>query len=93
MLMLLKFELLYHANDTCLVFQSGNVTDIEKQSDDILSNMQWYAANNLSIHIGKDETKSIDFDQRQKIKKVSKLNITFSSKAMRCIAPHARSIL
>ena len=62
---------------TCLVFQSGNVTDIEKQSDDILSNMQWYAANNLSIHIGKDETKSIDFDLRQKIKKVSKLSIIY----------------
>ena len=62
---------------TCLVFQSGNVTDIEKQSDDILSNMQWYAANNLSIHIGKVETKSIDFDLRQKIKKVSKLSIIY----------------
>ena len=78
MLMVVKFELFSHANDTCLVFESRNVMDIDKQPDEYFGDMQWYAANNLSIHIREDETKPIHRALKQKIKKVPKLSIIYN---------------
>ena len=49
---------------------------IEKQSD--FANMQWYAANSLSIHMGENETKSINCASKQKIKKVPELSSNYN---------------
>ena len=40
MLMVVKCNLLLYADDTCLVFQSKNVKDIEKQLNEDFANMR-----------------------------------------------------
>ena len=46
------------ADDTCIVFQHINVTEIEKQLlRDFSSLCSWFADNRLSLHFGKNQTK------------------------------------
>ena len=60
--MAVKCNLFLYANDTCLVFQSKNVQDIEKQLNEDFANIcDWFVDNKLSIHFGEDKTKSILF--------------------------------
>ena len=65
-----------YADDSCLVFQGKDVMEIEKQlNGDFKSICEWFADNRLSIHFGKDKTKSILFASKRKIKKIPKLKI------------------
>ena len=66
------------ADDTCLVFQSKNVKDIEKQLNEDFANIcDWLVENKFSIKFGEDKTKSILFASRRKIKNLQKLDIHF----------------
>ena len=67
--MAVKCNLFLYADDTCLVFQSKNVKDIEKQLNEDFANIcDWFVDNKLSIHFGEDKTKSILFASKHKIK-------------------------
>ena len=51
--MAVKCDLFLYADDTCLVFQSKNVKDIEKQLNEDFSNIcDWFVDNKLTIHFG-----------------------------------------
>ena len=55
MLMAVKCDLCLYADDTCLVFQSKNVKDIEKQLNEDFGNIcDWLVDNKLSIHFGEE---------------------------------------
>ena len=78
--MAVKCNLILYANDTCLVFQSKNVKDIEKQlNEDSAHICDWFVDNKLSIHFGEDKTKSILFASKSKIKKLPKLEIIYNN--------------
>ena len=75
-----KCNLFLYANDICLVFQSNYVKDIKKQLNKDFSNIcDWFVDNKLSIHFGEDETKSILFTFKSKIKKIQKLEFIFNN--------------
>ena len=66
----LKCNLLLYADDTCLVYQHNDITDIEKQlNKDFESIGDWFV-NKLSIDFGDDKIESILFATKFKIKKV-----------------------
>ena len=67
--MAVKCDLFLCADDTCLVFQSKNVKNIEKQLNED------FVDNKVSIHFGKGKTKFILFASKRKIKKLQKLEI------------------
>ena len=78
--MAVKCNLFLYADDTCLVFQSKNVKDIEKQLNEDFANISgWLVNNKLSIHFGEDKTKSILFATKRKIKKLRKLEIIYNN--------------
>ena len=78
--MAVKCNLFLYADDTCLVFQSKNVKDIEKQlNEDFAHICDWFVDNRLSIHFGEDKTKSILFASKSKIKKLQKLEIIYNN--------------
>ena len=78
--MAVKCNLFLYADDTCLVFQSKNVKDIEKQlNEDFAHICDWFVDNNLSVHFGEDKTKSIRFASESKIKKLQKLEIIYNN--------------
>ena len=55
-----KSNLFPYADDSGLVFKGNDVIEIEKQlSKDFKNIRQWFVDNILSIHFGKDKTKSI----------------------------------
>ena len=75
-----KCNLFLYADDACLVFQSKNVKDIEKQLNEDFAHMcDWFVDNKLSIHFGEDKTKSILFASKSKIKKLQKLEIIYNN--------------
>ena len=77
--MAVKCDLFLYADDTCLVFQSKNVKDIEKQLNEDFANIcDWFVDNKLSIHFGEDKTKSFLFASKCKIKKLQKLEIIYN---------------
>ena len=78
--MAVKYNLFLYADDTCLVFQSKNVKDIEKQLNEDSENMcDWFVDNKLSIHFDEDKTKSILFVSKLKIKKLQMLEIIYKN--------------
>ena len=78
--MAVNCNLFLYADDTCLVFQSKNVKNIEKQLNEDFANMcDWLVDNKLSIHSGEDKTKSILFAPKRKIKKFQKLEIIYNN--------------
>ena len=78
--MAVKCDLFLYADDTCLVFQSKNVKDIEKQLNKDFANIcDWFVDNKLSIHFGEDKTKSILFASKRKIRKLQKLEIIYNN--------------
>ena len=78
--MAVKYNLFLYADDTCLVFQSKNVKDIEKQLNEDSANIcDWFVDNKLSIHFVEDKTKSIVFASECKIKKLQKLEIIYNN--------------
>ena len=57
-----------------------HVTEIEKKlNNDFINLCEWFLDNKLSIHFGEDQTKSILFGSKHKLRKVGKLNITYQS--------------
>ena len=80
MLMAVKCDLCLYADDTCLVFQSKNIKDIEKQLNKDFANIcDWFVGNKLSIYFGEDKTKSIFFASKRNIKKLQKLEIMYNN--------------
>ena len=79
MSMAVKCNLFLYADDTCLVFQSKNIKDIEKQLNKDFANISdWFVDNKLSIHFGEDKTKSILFAFKRNIKKFQKLEFIYN---------------
>ena len=63
-------KLLLYDDDTCLMFQHKDITEIELALNESFSMLcDWFVDNKLSIHFGEDQTKSILFGSKQKIKK------------------------
>ena len=78
--MAVKCNLLLYADDTCQVFQSKNVKDIEKQLHEDFANIcDWFVDNKLSLHFGEDKTKSILLASKHNIKKLQKLEIIYNN--------------
>ena len=71
-----KCELLLYGDNTCLIFQHSDITEIEIQLNKNISIIcDWFVDNKLNIHFGEDKTKSILFSSKRKIEKASTLNI------------------
>ena len=78
--MAVKCNLFLYADDTCLVFPSKNVKDIEKQLNEDFTNIwDWFIDNKLSIHVGEDKTKSIPFASKRKIKKLNRIEMIYKN--------------
>ena len=72
-------ELLLYADDTCLIFQHKDITEIESALNKNFSMLcDWFVDNKLSIHFGEDKTKSVLFGSKHKIKKSKPLNIQYN---------------
>jgi hypothetical protein len=73
-------DLFLYADDSCLIYQSKNVTDIENKLNTCFSNIcDWFVDNKLSIHFGEDKTKSILFAPKRISSKLAKLNIVYNN--------------
>ena len=69
-------DLLLYADDSCLVYEGGNINEIEnKLNKDFNSLCDWFVDNKLSIHFGEDKTKSILFGTNRKLKNIRELDI------------------
>ena len=67
---------LLYADDTCIVFQHKNVTEIEKQLlRDFSSLCDWFVDNKLGVYFGQDKTKSISFGAKHKLRNAKALNV------------------
>ena len=66
-----KCDLFLYADDTCLVCQHKDINRIENQlNGDFCNICDWFVDNKLSIHFGKDKTKSILFAFKFKRKNI-----------------------
>ena len=73
-----KSNLFLYADDSCLVFQGKDVIEIEKQLKEDFTNIcEWFVDNRLSIHFGEDNTESILFASKRKIKRVPTIKIKY----------------
>ena len=71
-------ELLLYADDTCLIFQHKDITEIETALNKNYSMFcDWFVDNKLSIHFGEDKTSSILFGSKHKIENSKPLNIQY----------------
>ena len=60
-----------YAEDTCIFYQHEKVKKIENfLNKEFLSLCQWFIDNKLSIHIGKDKTKSILFSKTRALREI-----------------------
>ena len=82
-----KCDLFLYADDTCLTFQHENMKEIEDQLILNFSSLfDWFIDDKLSIHLGKDKTKSILFGTKLNIKRAEPLNILYGNiKINQCI--------
>ena len=70
---------LLYADDTCIVFQHKNATEIEKQLLRCFSSLcDWFIDNKLSVHFSQDKTKSILFGTKHKLRNAKALNIVYN---------------
>ncbi|XP_057316760.1 uncharacterized protein LOC130657775 [Hydractinia symbiolongicarpus] len=100
---LVQCDLFLYADDSCLLFQHKDITEMENALNTDFSNLcDWFVDNKLSIHFGEDKTKSILFASRGKIKKAEKLNISYNGveikqhtkvKYLGCIFDQSLSVL
>ena len=73
-------DLFLYADDSGLVFQHKNISNINQQLNKDFHNIcLWFIDNKLSIHFGEDKTKCILFASKQKIKHAGKLEISFNN--------------
>ena len=71
-------DLYLYADDSCLLFQHKDVTEIKKRLTKDFSNIcDWFVDNKLSIHFGEDKTKSILFSSKRNLKLVEELDIRY----------------
>ena len=71
-------DLYLHADDSCLLFQDKNVTEIKKQLTKDFSNISdGFVDNKLSIHFRESKTKSILLSSKRKLKLVEELDIRY----------------
>ena len=74
-------DTLLYADDTCVVFQHEDVTEIEKQLlKDFSSLCDWFVDNKLSVHFGQYKTKSILFGTKHKLRNAKALNVVYNGK-------------
>ena len=72
-------KLLLYDDDTCLIFQHKDITEIESTLNKNFTMLcDWSVDYKLSIHFGEDKTKSIKFGSKHKIKKSKPLNIQYN---------------
>ena len=70
---------LLYADDTCIVLQHKNVTEIEKQLlRDFSSFCDWFVDIKLSIHFGQNKTKSILFGTKHKLRNANALKTVYN---------------
>ena len=80
MLQAVKYKLFLYADDRCLTFQRENVKEIEDQLNLNFSSVcDWCINNKLSIHLGKDKTKSVLFGTKLNIKRAEPLNVIYGN--------------
>ena len=71
-------DLYLYADDSCLIFQRKNVTEIKKQfTKDFSYIWDWFVDNKLSIHFGENKTNSILFSSKCNLKLVGELDIKY----------------
>ena len=69
---------LLYADDSCIVFQHKNVTEIEKQLlRHFPSLCDWFVDNKLSAHFDQEKTKSTLLCTKHKIRNAKALNIVY----------------
>ena len=80
MLQAVKYDLFLYADDRCLTFQRENLKEIEDQLNLNFSSVcDWCINNKLSIHLGKDKTKSVLFGTKLNIKRAEPLNLIYGN--------------
>ena len=73
-------DLFLYGDDTGLVFQHKDIDKMNEQLNKDFHNIcLWFIDNKLSIHFGEDKTKCILFASKQKMKRASKLEISFNN--------------
>ena len=73
-----KSNLFLYVDNSCLMYQHRDLEKIEKRlNKDFESVCDRFVDNKLSIHFGEDETKSIFFASKCKIKNTKKPNIKY----------------
>ena len=78
--MAVKYNLYLYVNGTCLVFQSKNVKDVEKQlNEDFANTCDKFVDNKLHSHLGEDNTKSILFVSKRQIRKAPNFDIIYNN--------------
>ena len=76
-------ELLLYADNTCLIFQHKDITEIEITLHKNCSMLcDWFVNNKLSIHVGEAKTKSILFGSKHKNKNLKPLSIQYNDMAI-----------
>ena len=71
-------ELLFYADDTCLIYMGKNIQKIEEQlNSDFTSLCEWFIDNKLSVHFGEEKTKSILFGTKRQLKDQRDLNLKY----------------
>ena len=71
-------DLFLYADDTCLLFQHKDLEQISEELTKNFSNIcNWFVDNKLSMHFGKDETKSIFFSTKNWKRKIGPLDIEY----------------
>ena len=74
----LECDLYLYADDSCLLFQHKNVTEIKKQLTKDFNNIcDWFVDDKLSIHFEEDKTKSTLFSSKRNLKLVEELDIRY----------------
>jgi len=69
-------DLYLFADDSCLVYSGDNVKEIDENLNKNFNSLcDWLVENKMSIHLGKEKTKSILFGSKRKLKSEDKLNI------------------
>ena len=70
----IQCDLLLYADDSCLIFQHKDISEIQNQLNKDFANLcDWFIDNKLSIHLGDDKTKTILFASKNKVNKIEKL--------------------
>ena len=70
-------ELFLYADGLCLVCQQRDVKEIEQALKSFSSVCDWLVSNKLSIHFGKDNSKSILFGTKRKLTKENSVDIRY----------------